>query len=101
MPIVMSEKNGSKFDQLSIGKKMLVRGPDNLWLWSPEERYDLSRPASPDSEPKATSLRFECQVSDITIDPPMSAMFIIDLPNFTLSQALRTNMPQRYSKQRT
>lgn len=93
MPAIMSENKGTKINQLSIGKKMLVGAPDNFWLWSPEEGYDLTRPANPDSEPKASSLRLECQVSDITIDPAKSALLIIDLQNFTLSQALRTNLP--------
>ena len=69
------------------------RQEDNFWLWSPEEGYDLTRPANPDSEPKPSSLRLECQVSNITIDPAKSALLIIDLQNFTLSQALRTNLP--------
>lgn len=94
----MSENIGSKINQLSIGKKMLVGAPENFWLWTPEEGYDLTRPTNPDLVPKASSMRHECQVSDITIDPAKTALLIIDLQNFTLSQALRPNLPPEMSE---
>lgn len=67
MSAVMSERSG-KINHLSISNKMVLRAPENFWLWSPEQGYDLTRPADPNSEPKASNLRLECQVSDVTID---------------------------------
>lgn len=91
----MSEDNRSEVNQSFKGKKMVVDGPENFWLWSPEEGYDLTRPANnPDSGPKASPLHLECQISDITIDPAKTALLIIDLQSFTLSPALRVNLPQ-------
>lgn len=72
----------------------MVGPPDNFWLWSLEEGYDLSRPMHPDSAPVLNRIRLECQVSNVTIDPAKTALLIIDLQNFTLSPALRNDLPQ-------
>lgn len=92
MPL-MSQKNSSGTNTPFTGKKTMVGSPDNFWLWSPDEGFDLSRPPNPDSAPVPSSLRLECQVSNVTIDPAKTALLIIDLQNFTLSQALRTDLP--------
>ena len=90
---MMSETNTSKTNPSSTGKKALVGSPDNFWLWSPNEGFDLSRPPDPDSGPTPFSLHLECQVSDITIDAAKTALLIIDVQNFTLSPALRKDLP--------
>ena len=90
---MMSETNTSKTNPSSTGKKTLVGSPDNFWLWSPDEEFGLSRPPDPDSGPTPFSLYLECQVSDITIDAAKTALLIIDVQNFTLSPALRKDLP--------
>ena len=67
--------------------------PDNFWLWSPEEGFDLSHPPLPDSSPAPASLRLGCQVSNVTIDPAKTALLVIDVQNFTMSPALRNELP--------
>ena len=90
----MAHNKGSRINQISIGEKLVVGGPYNHWLWSPQDGYDLTRPADPISEFRASKcLLLECQVSNITIDPAKSALVIIDLQNFTLSRALRHDLP--------
>ena len=91
----MSEAHGSKAESSSVGNRTRVGSLDSFWLWSAEKGFDLSRPADPDSGPFPTSLRLECQVSDVMIDPAKTALLIIDLQNFTLSQALRTGLPSK------
>ena len=89
----MSETNHSKTNISSIGKTVRVGPPNNFWLWSPEEGFDLSCPSNPDTGPIPSSLRLECQISDIRIDPAKTALLIIDLQNYTLSKALRKDFP--------
>lgn len=84
----------SKTQNSFTSKKTVVGPPGNIWLWSVEEGYDLSRPMHPDSNPVPTSIRLECQVSNVTIDPAKTALLIIDLQNFTLSPALRNDLPK-------
>lgn len=79
---------------ISQGKKKILIGPaDNFWLWSSEEGFDLSRPSALDSPPSPSSLHLKCQVSNVTLDPAKTALLIIDLQNYTLSKALRTDLP--------
>ena len=73
--------------------KTIVGPPDNFWLWSLDEGYDLSRPADPGAAPVANNIQLECQVSNVTIDPAKTALLLIDLQNFTLSTALRGDLP--------
>ena len=89
----MSQTNHLGTNTSSPDEKTLVGSPGNSWLWSPDEGFDLSRPPNPDSAPVPSSLRLECQVSNVTIDPAKTALLIIDLQNFTLSRALRTDLP--------
>ena len=77
--------------------KTLIGFPDNFWLWSAEEGFDLTRPTDAGESTKSR-LRLECQVSDITIDPAKTALLIIDLQNFTLSQALKGELPKEMFK---
>ena len=48
---VMSQKTSSGTNTPFTGKKTLVSSPDNFWLWSPDEGFDLSRPPNPESAP--------------------------------------------------
>ncbi|KAL8948975.1 MAG: hypothetical protein Q9222_004881 [Ikaeria aurantiellina] len=77
----------------SAKKKTLLGSPNNFWLWSPQDGYDLSRPSNADSAPLPSSIQLECQVSNIRFDPSKTALLVIDLQNFTLSRALRKDSP--------
>ena len=85
-------------DPSSPRKKTVVGPPQNFWLWSPEEGFDLSRPPNADSAPLPSSLHLSCQVSNVTIDPAKTALLVIDLQNFTLSRALRGDLPPEMSE---
>ena len=87
---VQSQKNPSGTYTSPASKKTVVGSPQNHWLWSAEEGFDLSRN---DSGPVSSSVRLKCQVSNVTLDPAKTALLIIDLQNFTLSRALRGNLP--------
>ncbi|KAI4212724.1 MAG: hypothetical protein LQ351_004616 [Letrouitia transgressa] len=87
-----SQINSQETNASSASRKTMLGSPDNFWLWSPEEGFDLSRPPNPDSSPVSSSLRLECQVSNTTIDPAKTALLIIDVQNFTLGAALRNDL---------
>ena len=89
----MSQTDHPEINTLPKAKKMVVGSPDNFWLWSLEEGYDLSRPSNPESPPVSSNLHLECQLSNLTIDPAKTALLIVDLQNFTLSSALRKDLP--------
>ena len=89
----MSQTDPPETNTSFQGKKTLVGPPNNFWLWSSDDGFDLSRPPNINSVPAPSSLRLECQVSNVTIDPTKTALLIIDLQNFTLSRALRANLP--------
>lgn len=68
---------------------VVVGSPENFWLWTPQG-WDLTHSSTPIRPPALAqrSLRLDCEVSNITIDPLKSALIIIDMQNFSMSAAL-------------
>ncbi|KAI9867745.1 MAG: hypothetical protein M1830_005767, partial [Pleopsidium flavum] len=69
-------------------RRAIIGSPSNFWLHSTRDGFDLSHPPTPDSAPISPSLRLQTTTTPITIDPQKSALVIIDMQNFFLSEAL-------------
>lgn len=68
----------------------VIGGPDNFWLYSEAEGYDITHPPTP-SAPK-TYPRMTLSPTDgsrVVIAPAKTALVIIDLQNYFLSPALK------------
>ena len=91
---VMSQSISHGRDVPASSEKIRVGASSDFWLWSQEEGFDLSRTSDSDSDP--SRLHLECQISNVVLDPAKTALLIIDLQNFTLSRALRTDLSPEF-----
>ncbi|KAF2228147.1 isochorismatase family protein [Elsinoe ampelina] len=86
----------AQFVQVAGEEDIIVGGPKNFWTWSKARGWDLTHPPSPKEQISSRPITFECDLSDVTIDPSKSALIIIDMSNFSLSDALWTvSQPMR------
>ncbi|KAI0868038.1 Isochorismatase hydrolase [Hypoxylon argillaceum] len=69
-------------------KPYVVGSSSNFWLWDPRSGWDLTHPATPDAPRINPRLRLNCEISNIYIDPVKTALVIIDMQNYSLSNAL-------------
>ncbi len=75
-----------------VPNKVIVGSPNNFWIWSPDCGWDLTHPSNSDAEPVQQRLLLPCEISNVTIDPLKTALLIIDMQNFSISNALRTDV---------
>ena len=66
-------------------KKQIIGDPNNFWLYSKEEGYDLIHAATPSSPSLSPRLILNCTKVPVTIDPKKTALVIIDMQNYFLS----------------
>jgi nicotinamidase-related amidase len=66
----------------------VIGGPENFWLYSETEGYDITHPATPDAPKIFPRLTLKTVDSFLTIAPSKTALVIIDLQNYFLSPAL-------------
>jgi len=59
----------------------------NFWRYSTRTGFDLTRSADPKASPSTSKVTVETKTTPITIDPAKSALVIIDMQNFFLSEA--------------
>ncbi|KAK3899379.1 hypothetical protein C8A05DRAFT_37004 [Staphylotrichum tortipilum] len=57
-----------------------------LWIWSKEDGFDFTHPATPDSHHIHPWLRLQCALTPVVIDPAKTALLIIDLKNHDLDE---------------
>ena len=68
--------------------KSVIGNADNFWLHSSSDnRFDLTHPSSPSACPVTPRLDLQTSGAPITIDPEKTALVIIDMQNFFLSEA--------------
>ncbi|KEQ66877.1 Isochorismatase hydrolase, partial [Aureobasidium melanogenum CBS 110374] len=68
-------------------RKTIIGNADNFWLHSSKENsFDLTHPASPSSEAISPRLDLITSTTPITLDPQKTALVIIDMQNFFLSE---------------
>ncbi|KAG9548718.1 Isochorismatase hydrolase, partial [Aureobasidium melanogenum] len=69
------------------GRKTIIGTADNFWLHSSkEDSFDLTHPQSPSSEAISPRLDLTTSTTPITLDPQKTALVIIDMQNFFLSE---------------
>ncbi|KAF2852598.1 Isochorismatase hydrolase [Plenodomus tracheiphilus IPT5] len=68
--------------------KALIGSPLNFWLHSSQTGFNLTHPSTPSYPPNTPTLTLNTTKSPITISPSKSALIIIDMQNFFLSEAL-------------
>jgi len=69
-------------------QRAIIGSPSNFWLHSTRDGFDLTHPPNPQSAPISPCIRLQTTTTPITIDPQKTALVIIDMQNFFLSEAL-------------
>lgn len=68
-------------------RKAIIGNSKNFWLHSSREnRFDLTHPSPPSSEPISPRLDLNASNTPVTLDPQKTALVIIDMQNFFLSE---------------
>ncbi|TIA02590.1 Isochorismatase hydrolase [Aureobasidium pullulans] len=68
-------------------RQAVIGNAKNFWLHSSKQnRFDLTHPESPSSEPISPRLDLTTSNTPITLDPKKTALVIIDMQNFFLSE---------------
>lgn len=68
--------------------KSVIGNADNFWLHSSRQnRFDLTHPSTPSATPITPRLDLATTTTPITVDPAKTALVIIDMQNFFLSEA--------------
>jgi hypothetical protein len=75
-------------DHQSPTNPVIMGSPEHFWLWTEEQGFDLTRPDTPTSGPRAPNIRLETDNTPITICTTNTAFVIIDMMNQSLSQPL-------------
>ncbi|KAK5077070.1 hypothetical protein LTR64_005450 [Lithohypha guttulata] len=60
----------------------------DFWIYDSETGFDLTRPPPPFTNPRHSAITIRTTSSPITITPSKTALVIIDMQNFFLSEAL-------------
>lgn len=66
----------------------VIGGPENFWLYSDAEGYDITHPSAPDAPKIYPRMVLQTRESRAVIDPAKNALVIVDLQNYFLSPAL-------------
>lgn len=73
-------------------RKAIIGNPSstNFWLYDSIDGFDLTHPPTPTAplDPGTTTVKIQTTTLPITISAPKSALVIIDMQNFFLSQSL-------------
>ena len=76
--------NGETKDHL----KAVIGNDKSFWLYDSKTGFDLTHPPNPDSPAISPRVTIETKTSPITVDPAKSALVIVDMQNYFLSEAL-------------
>lgn len=68
-------------------RKAIIGSATNFWLHSSETGFDLTHPEGPRKPVAGPRLTLNTMTSPITVDPFKSALVIIDMQNFFLSES--------------
>ncbi|KAL1305843.1 hypothetical protein AAFC00_004000 [Neodothiora populina] len=69
-------------------RNAVIGNSDNFWLHSSKaNRFDLTHPSSPTAAPITPRLNLTTSTTPIAVDPNKTALVIIDMQNFFLSEA--------------
>jgi nicotinamidase-related amidase len=66
----------------------VIGNPSNFWLHSTKGGFDLTHPPKPSSPLLQPRLQLNTATTPITVSPAKSALVIVDMQNFFLSEAL-------------
>jgi nicotinamidase-related amidase len=72
-------------------RKAIIGSPANFWQHSSKDGFDLTHPSSPSVTVDGPKITIQTTDSPVTIDPSKSALVIIDMQNFFLSEAFGRN----------
>ena len=65
----------------------VIGNTENFWQHSTQNGFDLTHPASPGRSEVSPSLRIETTTTPVTVDAAKTALVIIDMQNFFLSES--------------
>ncbi|KAL2357856.1 Isochorismatase-like protein [Cryomyces antarcticus] len=68
-------------------RRAVIGIASNFWLHSSKTGFDLTHPPNPSSKPSSARLQLETTTTPIAIDPAKTALVIVDMQNFFLSEA--------------
>ncbi|KAK7516843.1 Isochorismatase-like protein [Phyllosticta citriasiana] len=68
-------------------RSAVIGNADNFWLFSTQNGFDLTHPTELDTPPLGSRLILKTSSSPIALSPAKTALVIIDMQNFFLSEA--------------
>lgn len=68
-------------------RRAVIGNASNFWLHSTRTGFDLTHPETPSSPPVSPRITLKTTTTPITVDPDKTALVIIDMQNFFLSEA--------------
>ncbi|KAI9691547.1 MAG: hypothetical protein M1822_007618 [Bathelium mastoideum] len=71
----------------TLHRHAVIGNAGNFWQHSTENGFDLTHPSFPGASDTPQSLRIETTTTAITINPARTALVIIDMQNFFLSES--------------
>ncbi|KAF2100752.1 isochorismatase family protein [Rhizodiscina lignyota] len=69
-------------------RRAIIGNASNFWLHSSRDGFDLTHPPTPSETAPGPKLKIQTTTAPITVSPARSALVIIDMQNFFLSEAL-------------
>lgn len=85
--IIMSDPEPSSTLPAEPHRKAIIGSSTNFWLHSSQTGFDLTHPENPRNAIPGPRLILKTMTSPITVDPSKSALIIIDMQNFFLSES--------------
>ncbi|KAI1737185.1 Isochorismatase hydrolase [Xylaria scruposa] len=77
------------FYYMAAQAKIVVGSPGNVWLWSQDSGWDLTRHIGSNADSSEPRLLLKCEISNVAIDPHKTALIIVDMQNFSMCSTLR------------
>lgn len=68
-------------------RRAVIGNADNFWLHSSRTGFDLTHPPTPDETAPGLRVTIKTTTTPITVSPARSALVIVDMQNFFLSEA--------------
>jgi hypothetical protein len=72
----------------AVHLEAVIGNDKSFWLYDSKTGFDLTHPPKPDSPAISPRVTIETKTSPITVDPAKSALVIVDMQNYFLSEAL-------------
>ena len=84
-----------------IRGKTVLGNPRNFWHWTKDGGFDLTHPSTPDSDPIKPSIKLQCALTPVLVDPAKTALLVLDFQNYNVSRALGNDTKAYFAAEET